>query len=120
MFTKNPRFIFKEPSNNCPGRIFHPASGCPRGDPAQLPVLTSRDGPDNRSMAEAAKSRVVTCATCGARNRLTDAPTSGKAAVCGKCHKPLPAGDVKPVIVTDANFVAVLCSRCANSIGDAE
>jgi len=64
----------------------------------------------NDRMAEAAKSRVVTCATCGARNRLTDAPTSGKAAVCGKCHKPLPAGDVKPVIVTDANFVAVVAA----------
>jgi thioredoxin len=58
-------------------------------------------------MAEPAKSRIVECANCGARNRLSSADVSGKAPVCGKCHQPLETATSKPVIVTDANFSAI-------------
>jgi len=61
-------------------------------------------------MAEAAKARVVNCPACGTRNRLTKPPSSGKAAVCGKCHKPLVEIDAKPVSVTDANFNDVVAA----------
>ena len=61
-------------------------------------------------MAEAAKSRVVTCPACGAKNRLTNSPVAGKEPVCGKCHRALPAGEAKPVFVTDANFNDVVAA----------
>lgn len=59
-------------------------------------------------MAEPAKGRIVACANCGARNRLSNADASGKAPVCGKCHQPLDkTAPATPVIVTDANFSSI-------------
>jgi len=58
-------------------------------------------------MAEPAKSRIVECANCGARNRLSSVDASGKAPVCGKCHSPLATAPSTPVIITDANFSAI-------------
>ena len=59
-------------------------------------------------MAEPGKSRIVECANCGTRNRISDTNVAGKAPVCGKCHKPLSSASLKPVIVTDANFSSVV------------
>ena len=62
-------------------------------------------------MAEPAKGRIVTCANCGTRNRLSNSDESGKAPVCGKCHQPLDASAPStPVIVTDANFASITSS----------
>jgi thioredoxin 2 len=55
-------------------------------------------------MAIPAETIIVTCPSCGARNRLRQVGAAGKEPVCGKCHKPLPASGAKPVIVTDENF----------------
>ena len=61
-------------------------------------------------MAEPAKGRIVSCANCGARNRLSN-DASGKAPVCGKCHQPLStSAPSTPIIVTDANFADVTSS----------
>lgn len=59
-------------------------------------------------MAEAGKSRVVECSSCGALNRVSDAKPSGKAPVCGKCHSPLSTEPTKPVMVTDNNFSSIV------------
>jgi len=59
-------------------------------------------------MAEPGKSRIVECANCGTRNRISDTNVAGKAPVCGNCHKPLSSASSKPVIVTDANFSSVV------------
>jgi thioredoxin 2 len=48
--------------------------------------------------------RLVTCPSCGAKNRLP-ALHAGRKAVCGKCKTPLPGGD-GPVEVTDTTFPA--------------
>jgi thioredoxin 2 len=45
--------------------------------------------------------RVVTCATCGQRNRV-DPSRGAEAAVCGKCHNPLAVAGV--VEVGDASY----------------
>lgn len=60
-------------------------------------------------MVETAKSRVVTCPSCSAQNRVSESQT-GKLPVCGRCHKPLPTTSARPVTVTDANFSAVVGS----------
>ena len=46
--------------------------------------------------------RLVTCPSCGTKNRLP-ALHAGRKAVCGKCKTPLPAGG-SPVEVTDTTF----------------
>ena len=46
--------------------------------------------------------RLITCPSCGTRNRLPPAQP-GRKPVCGKCKAPLAAG-VGPVEVTDASF----------------
>ena len=48
-------------------------------------------------------NHVVTCPSCGTKNRLP-APQPGRKAVCGKCRAPLTGGG--PVEVTDATFPA--------------
>jgi thioredoxin 2 len=48
--------------------------------------------------------RIVTCPSCGSRNRLPPLQ-SGRKAVCGKCKFPLPAGSA-PAEVTDTTFSA--------------
>ncbi len=59
-------------------------------------------------MSEPAKGRIVECRNCGARNRLSNAASTGKAPVCGKCHQPLDTSDPStPVIVTDTNFADI-------------
>lgn len=49
---------------------------------------------------------IVTCAACGARNRLKTESKEKRDPVCGRCKAPLsiPAA---PVTVTDANFAEV-------------
>jgi thioredoxin 2 len=50
----------------------------------------------------------VRCPSCGLMNRVPPL-ASGKAAVCGKCKTPLPAGGA-PVTVTDADFASTIAS----------
>ena len=47
--------------------------------------------------------RLVTCPSCGTKNRLPSVQ-AGRKAVCGKCKTPLPRSDGGPVNVTDATF----------------
>jgi thioredoxin 2 len=52
---------------------------------------------------------VVTCPSCGAKNRVTEAKRRQKGViVCGRCKAPLQtaAGPIHPVVVTDATFTA--------------
>ena len=73
-------------------------------------------------MAEAL-TNIVTCPTCGAKNRVNDRVAADKQPVCGKCGAKLPAGSEstssaaassssagpgKPIEITDANFEQVL------------
>ena len=56
-------------------------------------------------------SRLVTCPTCGATNRVPlDKLAAGGQPVCGRCKTPLPVGTAadraRPVTVTDATFAA--------------
>lgn len=44
---------------------------------------------------------LIRCSKCGANNRVQ--ASAAQKAICGRCKTPL-QGDVKPVIVTDANF----------------
>lgn len=46
--------------------------------------------------------RLVTCPSCGSKNRLPPVQ-AGRKAVCGKCKAPLPQGG-GPIEVTDATF----------------
>jgi len=46
--------------------------------------------------------RLVTCPSCGSRNRLHPVQ-AGRKPICGKCKAALPAGD-GPAEVTDATF----------------
>ncbi len=46
---------------------------------------------------------LVTCPTCGAKNRVPPLQ-SGRKAICGKCKTPLPGNGSGPVEVTDATF----------------
>ncbi len=56
-------------------------------------------------MSSTADARILGCPNCGAKNRID--PARAADAVCGRCKTPL-AGDSKPVIITDANFAAVV------------
>lgn len=50
------------------------------------------------------EGRIVRCPSCGQANKVPDLE-SGKAAVCGKCKTPLPAGKgAHPVDLSDSNF----------------
>ena len=46
--------------------------------------------------------RVITCPSCGTKNRLPP-PQAGRKAVCGKCKSPLPDNS-GPIEITDATF----------------
>ncbi|HUP40226.1 MAG TPA: thioredoxin [Vicinamibacterales bacterium] len=46
--------------------------------------------------------RLVTCPSCGTKNRLP-LPAAGRKAVCGKCKTPLPEAS-GPIEITDATF----------------
>ena len=47
--------------------------------------------------------RLITCPSCGTKNRLPPAQ-AGRKAVCGKCKTPLPESAGGPVEVTDTTF----------------
>jgi thioredoxin 2 len=47
--------------------------------------------------------RLITCPSCGTRNRLPPAQP-GRKAVCGKCKAPLPESAGGPVTITDTTF----------------
>ena len=49
--------------------------------------------------------RLVTCPSCGTKNRLPPVQP-GRKAVCGKCKAPLPESSGGPVTVTDTTFSA--------------
>ena len=54
---------------------------------------------------------VVTCPTCGAKNRVDEGRAHNVQAVCGRCGTKLEApvaGGGKPVAVTDATFADVV------------
>ena len=59
-------------------------------------------------MAASAKSLIVPCPECGAKNRVNLDAALQQQPVCGNCKNPLPAPSSKPVIVTDANFHSVV------------
>ena len=59
-------------------------------------------------MATTVKSLIVACPNCGTKNRVNFDATLKQQPVCGNCKNPLPAPPSKPVIVTDANFHAVV------------
>ncbi|MEP7076879.1 MAG: thioredoxin [Acidobacteriota bacterium] len=54
-------------------------------------------------MATSANAQIIGCQKCGAKNRID--PSRIADAVCGRCKTPL-AGEVKLLIVTDANFTS--------------
>jgi thioredoxin 2 len=47
--------------------------------------------------------RLITCPSCGTKNRLPP-PRPGRKAVCGKCKTALPESPAGPVEVTDTTF----------------
>src|SRR5688572_27642874 len=49
------------------------------------------------------ESRLITCPSCGANNRVRLDLPSGQEPVCGRCKDPL-SSTAKPLIVTDATF----------------
>ena len=59
-------------------------------------------------MAAPAKSLVVPCPNCRAKNRVRFDAALEKQPVCGKCKAVLPAPSSEPVTVTDANFASVV------------
>lgn len=59
-------------------------------------------------MAQAAKTQIVKCSSCGAQNRVAASAPPDKMPVCGRCGKPLALASGKPVTVTDANFAEVV------------
>jgi thioredoxin 2 len=58
---------------------------------------------------------IVACPGCGAKNRVEDRGP-GIRAVCGRCGQSLPAGDGKPLELTDATFAAALQSAGAKPV----
>ena len=48
--------------------------------------------------------RLITCPSCGTKNRLPSVQ-AGRKAICGKCKTPLPDA-AGPITVTDATFAA--------------
>ncbi|MEP6848573.1 MAG: thioredoxin [Acidobacteriota bacterium] len=54
-------------------------------------------------MGTSANAQIISCHKCGAKNRID--PSRAADAVCGRCKTPL-VSEVKPLIVTDANFGA--------------
>jgi thioredoxin 2 len=59
-------------------------------------------------MATPAKSLVVPCPNCGAKNRVHLDAALMQQPICGKCKTALPAPSSDPVIVSDANFSSVV------------
>lgn len=59
-------------------------------------------------MVAPAKSLIVACPNCRAKNRVNSDAALTQRPVCGKCKQPLPATSSKPVTVTDANFNSVV------------
>lgn len=55
---------------------------------------------------------IVTCSSCGAKNRVKDDVSARLRPTCGKCGKPLDPNearnDDRPIHVTDANFAQTL------------
>ncbi len=54
---------------------------------------------------------IITCPSCGTKNRVDESRAQSDQAVCGKCGKKLPlsaAGDGHPVTVTDSNFESII------------
>ena len=53
-----------------------------------------------------ADATLIPCPTCGATNRLPDAPVrDGAKTVCGRCKTPLPHA-AAPLTISDASFAA--------------
>lgn len=50
-------------------------------------------------------SSIITCAKCGAKNRVDPAKLAEGKAVCGQCKVQL-AAVIGPITITDANFTA--------------
>ena len=59
-------------------------------------------------MAAPAKSLIVACPNCGAKNRVRFEAALKRQPVCGKCSATLPAPSSEPVTVTDATFASVV------------
>lgn len=59
-------------------------------------------------MAAPAKSLIVGCPNCGAKNRVRFDAALKQQPVCGKCKQLLPAPSIDPVPVTDANFTQLV------------
>src|SRR5215218_8672997 len=59
-------------------------------------------------MAAPAKSLIVACPNCGAKNRVQTDAALKQQPVCGKCKLVLPAPSMEPIVVTDANFGSVV------------
>lgn len=55
---------------------------------------------------------IVTCSSCGAKNRVKDDVSARLTPTCGKCGKPLDQNKTRnsdrPIYVTDANFAQIL------------
>ena len=49
-------------------------------------------------------SNVITCANCGAKNRVDSSRAVRETPVCGRCGQALPVGAAEPLVVTDATF----------------
>ena len=55
-------------------------------------------------MSSPSEAKVITCPSCGAKNRVpAEKLSQGLEPVCGRCKSPL-AGIAHPITVTDANF----------------
>lgn len=53
-----------------------------------------------------AETQLIRCPSCGVTNRVPlDKVASGLKPICGRCKTPMPV-DVRPMIVTDATFLA--------------
>ena len=59
-------------------------------------------------MAAPAKSLIIPCPNCGAKNRVRMDAALRQQPVCGKCKLALPAPSLEPTVVTDANFGSVV------------